>query len=99
MSARTPEHVYADVVSTVLAALRGRGGFDSWWDDVDESTRTEIVCLLEARVKHSVGVVVEAVIYAAEVDQRLTQGDADADDLIRACERCAKALKDPNDAR
>lgn len=99
MSARTADQVYADVVVAVLAGLRARRGFDGWWDNVDAEIQAEIVLALEVRVKGAVGTVVEAAAYAAEVDRRLSEGNADTDDLIRACARCAKALEGSNDAR
>lgn len=30
------------VVTAVLDELRGRKGFDNWWDDLDEDIREEI---------------------------------------------------------
>lgn len=32
-----------DVADAVLSELYGRGGFDAWWDGIDEETATEIM--------------------------------------------------------
>jgi len=38
--------VYANkrkkIVDDMLSTLNGRGGFDGWWDDIDEETQQEI---------------------------------------------------------
>jgi hypothetical protein len=31
------------IVKDIMEELYGRGGFDSWWDDVDEETQDELM--------------------------------------------------------
>jgi len=32
-----------ETVKEMLAMLKGRGGFDGWWEDVDADTQREII--------------------------------------------------------
>lgn len=34
------------IACEILDELKGRGGFDNWWDDVDDATRDEILTRL-----------------------------------------------------
>lgn len=38
------------VVAEILHILSGRGGFDWWWEDLEEDIRDEIIDALVARV-------------------------------------------------
>jgi hypothetical protein len=38
------------IAETVIAVLCGRGGFDHWWDDIDDETQADILAELAQEI-------------------------------------------------